>query len=107
MSSACSKILWLRGLLSKLGFAQPTPTSLHVDNTGAIRITENPVFCERTKHIEEDCHFIWDELKRGVISLPHVPTDLQFADIFTKGLPWPQHQFLVSKLLLYDSPASI
>ena len=97
MSSPCSKILWLRGLLSKLGFAQSSPTFLHADNTGAIRITENPVFHERTKHIKVDCHFIRDELKRDVISLPHVSTDLQFADIFTKRLPRPRHQFLVSK----------
>ena len=107
MSSTCSEILWLRGLLSKLGFAQPSPTSLHADNNRAIRITKNHVFHERTKHIEVDCHFIQDELKRDAISLPHVPTDLQFFYILTKGLPRPHHQFLVSKLLLYDSPASI
>ena len=107
MSSACSKILWLRELLSELGFAQTTPTTLHADNTRAIRITKNPVFHERTKHIEVYYHFIRDEYKRDVIRLPHVPTELQFADIFTKGLPQPRHQFLVSKLLLYDSPASI
>ena len=76
MSSAYSEILWLRGLLSELGFAQTSPTSLHADNTGAIRIIENLVFNERTKHIEVDCHFIRDELKRDVISLPHVPSDL-------------------------------
>ena len=58
MSSAYSKILWLRGLFSELGFAQTSPTSLHADNIGAIRITENLVFHERTKHIEVDCHFI-------------------------------------------------
>ena len=97
----------VRGLLSELGFAQTTPTALHANDTGAIRITENPVFHERTKHIEVDCHFIRDEYKRDVITLPHVPTEFQFADIFTKGLPRPQHQFLVSKLLLYDSPVSI
>ena len=107
MASACSEILWLRGLLSDLGFAQTAPTPLHADNIGAIRITANPVFYERTKHIEVDCHFIRDEYKRDVIRLPHVPTEFQFADIFTKGLPRPRHQFLVSKLLLYDSPASI
>ena len=107
MSSAYSEILWLRRLLLELGFAQASPTSLNADNTGAIRNTKNHVLHEHTKHIEIDCHFIRDENKRDVISLPHVPTEFQFADIFTKGLLRPQHQFLVSKLLLYDSPASI
>ena len=107
MSFACSEILWLRGLLLELGFAQASPSSLNADNTRAIRITENPVLHKRTKHIEVDCHFIRDEYKRDVISLPHVPSEFQFADIFTKGLLRPQHQFIVSKLLLYDSPASI
>eukprot|EP00268_Persea_americana_P059265 TRINITY_DN7252_c0_g2_i3.p1 TRINITY_DN7252_c0_g2~~TRINITY_DN7252_c0_g2_i3.p1 ORF type:complete len:904 (-),score=94.40 TRINITY_DN7252_c0_g2_i3:300-3011(-) len=103
MSSACSEILWLRGLLSELGFYQTTPTPLHADNTSAIRITENPVFHERTKHIEVDCHFIRDEYDRKVITLPHISTELQLADIFTKGLPRPRHEFLVRKLLLVDS----
>ena len=107
MSSACSEILWLRRLLLELGFAQASPTSLNADNTRAIKITENHVLHECTKHIEVDYHFIRDEYKRDVISLPHVPTEFQFANIFTKGLPQPRHQFLVSKLLLYDSPASI
>ena len=107
MSAACSEILWLRGLLSDVGFPAEGATPLYADNTSAIRITENPIFHERTKHIEVDCHFIRDELKRDVISLPHVSTDLQFADILTKGLPRPRHQFLVSKLMLIDSPASI
>ena len=107
MSAACSEILWLRGLLSDIGFPAEGATPLYADNTSAIRITENPIFHERTKHIEVDCHFIRDELKRDVISLPHVSTELQFADILTKGLPRPRHQFLVSKLMLIDSPASI
>ena len=103
MSSACSEILWLRGLLSELGFSQTQPTPLHADNTSAIRITENPVFHERTKHIEVDCHFIRDEYDRKVITLPHISTEFQLADIFTKGLPRPRHEFLVRKLLLVDS----
>ena len=58
MSTACSEIVWLRGLLEKLGFPQTTSTPLHVDNTSAIHIAINPIFHERTKHIEVDCHSI-------------------------------------------------
>ena len=107
MLAACSEIVWLWGLLSGLGFPQSLPTPLNADNTSAIRITANPVFHEHTKHIDVDCHFIHDKYLRNTISLPHISTSLQIVDIFTKGLPRLRHQFLVSKLMLVDSLASI
>lgn len=107
MSGACSEIVWLRRLVSKLGFPQASPTLLHVDHKSAIQITENPVFHEITKHIEVDCHYIRDAYADGTIQLPHVSTTFQIADIFTKSLSKIRHQFLVGKLKLVDSPASI
>ena len=107
MSTACSEIIWLHGLLSDIGFPATGATPLNADNTSSIRITANPVFHECIKTIEVDCHFIRDEYKNDVISLPHISSDLQMADIFTKALPRPRHQFLVGKLMLFDSPASI
>lgn len=44
MYAACSKILWLCGLLFDLKFSQKNSTPLHEDNTIAIQITENSVF---------------------------------------------------------------
>ena len=58
MSTACSEIVWLRGLLAEIGFPQSNPTPLHADNTSAIQIATNPIYHERTKHIEVDCHYI-------------------------------------------------
>ena len=107
MSSACSEIVWLRGLLGELGFPQIEPTPLHADNTSAIQIAANPVFHERTKHIEVDCHSIREAYDAHDISLPHITTALQTVDVFTKALSKPRHHFLVDKLMLVDQPASI
>ncbi|KAF5451210.1 hypothetical protein F2P56_031488, partial [Juglans regia] len=94
ISSACSEITWLRGLLGKLGFPQLHSTPLHTDNTSAIQIAANPVFHERTKHIEVDCHSICESFDKHVITLPHISTERQTADIFTKALSRHRHQFL-------------
>ncbi|RVW44736.1 Retrovirus-related Pol polyprotein from transposon RE1 [Vitis vinifera] len=107
MSLACSEIIWLRGLLAELDFSETDPTPLHADNTSAIQITANPVYHERTKHIEVDCHSIREAFEARAITLPHISTDLQIADIFTKALPRHRHCLLSSKLMLVDQPASI
>jgi len=104
MSAACLEIIWLRGLLAELGFPQTEPTSLYADNTSAIQIVANPVFQERTKHIKVDCHLIHDAYDDQLTSLPHVSTQLQIADILTKVVSRPRHQFLAGKLMLIDQP---
>jgi len=76
MSAACFEIIWLRGLLTKLGFSPSQPTPLHADNTSAIQIAANPVYHERTKHIEFDCCSIRDAYDRRIITLPHVSTSI-------------------------------
>ncbi|CAL2235970.1 unnamed protein product [Prunus armeniaca] len=107
MSDACSEIIWLRGLLTEFRFSPIHPTPLHADNTSAIQIATNPVYHERTKHIEVDCHSIREAYDHQVITRPHVSTTLQIAEIFTKSMPRQRHHFLVGKLMLVDSPASI
>lgn len=45
---------------SEFGFPHTQSTPLFADNTSVIRITENLVLHEQTKHIEVDFHFIQD-----------------------------------------------
>ncbi|KAM0999679.1 hypothetical protein ACFX2A_006520 [Malus domestica] len=52
MAATACELIWLKGLLSDLGFSSSTPMSLMCDNQGAMHIAANPVFHERTKHIE-------------------------------------------------------
>lgn len=57
MASASSELTLLIRLLTELGAEQRTPVTLHRDNQSALHIAKNPVFHERTKYIEIDCHF--------------------------------------------------
>jgi len=104
MFAACSVIIWVRGLLDELGFPQIEPTSLYANNKSVIQLVANPVFHERTKHIEVDCHSICDTYDDRLISFPHVGAQLQIVDILTKLVPCPRHSFLVGKLMLIVQP---
>nr|GEU72231.1 ribonuclease H-like domain-containing protein [Tanacetum cinerariifolium] len=43
---------------------------------------------QRTKHIKIDIHFVRDLVVAGQVRVLHVPLRYQYADIFTKGLPY-------------------
>ncbi|XP_074301266.1 uncharacterized protein LOC141632636 [Silene latifolia] len=98
MASATCEILWLKGLLRSLGFEHSRAVTLHCDNTAAIHISNNPVFHERTKHIEIDCHFVRDEIVRSTIAPSYVTTSTQLADILKKALGRLQFHRLLGKL---------
>jgi hypothetical protein len=59
------------------------------DNVSSVYMTQNPVHHQRTKHVEIDLHFVRDRVTTGDVRVLHVPSSSQFADIFTKGLPFP------------------
>ena len=56
------------------------------DNQSGIRLSENPVFHDRSKHIDIRCHFILDMVQRGTVRLNDIGIDEQVADILTKPL---------------------
>ena len=98
MAAACCEVTWITSLLRDLHVHQRSPIKLFCDNKAAIHIASNPVFHERTKHIEIDCHVVREKVERGLITTHHVRTDEQPADIFTKPLTVKQFLSLLSKL---------
>ena len=105
MSSTVQEVLWIRNLLRTFGIHFSSPILLHCDSKSAICLAANPVFHERTKHVENDCHFIRDEIVKGVIATKHVSTHSQLADIFTKPLGWKG--FEESRMYIYFGPLTL
>nr|GEZ28889.1 copia protein [Tanacetum cinerariifolium] len=79
---------WLRNLLRELHTHLSSATLLYCDDTSAVYLSSNPVQHQRTKHIEIDIHFVRDLIAAGQVQVFYVPSRYQYADIFTKGLPF-------------------
>ena len=102
MAAACSELIWLKSLLRSLGVDHSSPMRLYCDSKSALHISANPVFHERTKHIEIDCHFVRDQISTGNVATSYISSMNQPADLFTKPLGGHQFQFLLRKLGIRD-----
>ena len=98
MASTVAEIVWTAGLFQELGVDISLPVSIHSDSTSALQIAANPVFHERTKHIDIDCHFIREKIKNGMIITAYLSSSEQPADMLTKALGKGHHTYLMSKL---------
>ena len=84
-TAACQGI-WLARLLAEFNNGEAEQVMLKVDNKSAISLAKNPIFHERSKHIELKYHFIRDCVEEKKIELEFVPTEHQLADMLTKPL---------------------
>jgi len=83
---ASGEAVWLHKMISGLFDQVVDVTCIWCDNQSRIKMTENPVFHDRTKHIEIKYHYIRDMVEKGAIKLQYIATDEQTADVFTKPL---------------------
>ncbi|WMV44756.1 hypothetical protein MTR67_038141 [Solanum verrucosum] len=98
MSQSTCEIMWIHHLLTEIGLEHHTPAKLWCDNQAALHIASNPVYHERTKHIEVDCHFIREKIQENLISTGYVKTGEQVADLLTKALNGTRVDYLCNKL---------
>lgn len=72
--------------------------TLYCDNLSAINISKNPIQHSNTKHTDIRHHFIKDLVEDKIVTLKHVATEKQLADIFTKALDANQFEKLRGEL---------
>jgi hypothetical protein len=108
LGAATCELQWLLFLLNDLHVTTVKLPVLYCDNQSALHIAANPVFHERTKHLEIDCHLVRDKVQAGIMKLLPVSSKDQLADFFTKPLLPQPFNILLSKLgmlNIYHSPA--
>ncbi|CAL8152863.1 unnamed protein product [Prunus armeniaca] len=95
-----AQAIWLRFVLDDFGEMQTEATPILRDNMLAISMANNPVFHQRTRHINRRYHFIREALQEEVIDMKFCRSEEQLADIFTKALPKDRFNQLRLKLEL-------
>lgn len=98
MAYTTKEVIWLSRMVNDLEVSAPTVPVLYCDSTAALHIAKNPVFQERTKHIERYCHSVRERLATGQIKTLHVRSENQLADPFTKPLYPTLFHKLMSKI---------
>ncbi|MCO5589168.1 hypothetical protein L7F22_043134 [Adiantum nelumboides] len=83
---AMVECVWLRRLMADLGVGQDTFNTIYTDSQSTLAVVRNPVFHACTKHIEVHYHYVRERLSVGEINLAYVPTQDNFADLFTNAL---------------------
>ncbi|KAL5579567.1 hypothetical protein UlMin_012009 [Ulmus minor] len=102
MANVTCEVTWLLSLLKEFGVNHTKPALLYRDNQAVLHIAANPVFHERTKHIEIDCHLVREKIQAGILKTLHVSSSNQLADVFTKALHPSQFRELIGKMRLVN-----
>ena len=102
LASTCCELMWLTTLLKDFGIPHSQAALLFCDSQSAIHIAANPVYHERTKHIEIDCHLVHEKIQLGLVRTLHVTSQNQIADIFTKSLGFKDFFRLLSMMFVMD-----
>ena len=85
-TSSGAECIWMRSLLSELGYDMSGSSLMRLDNQSALAVAKNPEHHGRMKHMDLRYFWLRDVVEKGLIRLEYVHTDDMVADVLTKSL---------------------
>ena len=82
-TEACKEAIWLQGLLKEIERKSYTSV-INMDSQSALYLCRDPMYHERTKHIDVRFHFIRNKIEKGIVQVKKVAGEENPADFGTK-----------------------
>jgi hypothetical protein len=89
--------VWIWKLLAGLFGKMSDPTVIHCDNQSCVKLSENPVYHDISKHVEIKFHYIQDMVLRKSILMQYLPTEEKIAYVLTKPLAKSKFEYFRDK----------
>jgi hypothetical protein len=98
LSDSLTHVLWMRAFINDLGYTLE-PTVIYQDNKSVLSIMRSGRRShQRTKHLNVRYFFVIEKQSNGEVTLLYCPTDLMYADLFTKPIAGAKFKNLSDKL---------
>src|SRR5882724_647464 len=88
----CQEAAWIRHVYQEIFKPLNDPVLIYLDNSGAVALSENPVFHNQSKHIDIRWHYIRDLIQSKIIRSSHIPGIYNGADFLMKALSRTEHE---------------
>ena len=86
-NEADKEVMWMRNLLTEIGYTLSGPSTLFMDNNSAISVAKNLTHHSKMKHVDLRLHWLRDMVESDYLSPVHLSTYEMPADLLTKALP--------------------
>jgi len=94
----CQEAAWLKQIGQELLISLNKPIHIYSDNTGAIALSDNPIFHNQLKHINICWHFIKELIRSKIVHTSHIPRPQNGADFLMKALSRYKHDCCIKLL---------
>jgi hypothetical protein len=94
----------MRNILVGLFGSHLDPTVIYCDNQSFIKLFINPVFHDRSKHIDIWYHHLRDCVQQKIMLLQYIPMEDQDVDILMKVLTRRKFEYHRDRIGVKDNP---